>query len=213
MGREARCSARIDGKGDEGKILLETDELVFRGARRLRIALSAITSIVAKRGWLEVVHLGGEAAFELGAQAESWCARAKSPPSRADKLGLAPGVSVAFVGAVDPAFEAECLARGVVCVARGVADVVFLSLGAPADLARIAKVVPRLGEAGALWVVRPRGVPAIGEAVVRAAARSAGLVDVKVARFSETHTAEKFVVPRASRAKPRARPSNARSSS
>jgi hypothetical protein len=34
---------------------------------------------------------------------------------------------------------------------------------------------------------------------VRTAGKAAGLVDVKVARFSETHTAEKFVVPVAKR--------------
>jgi hypothetical protein len=31
------------------------------------------------------------------------------------------------------------------------------------------------------------------------AGRAAGLVDTKVVRFSETHTAEKFVIPRAKR--------------
>lgn len=34
---------------------------------------------------------------------------------------------------------------------------------------------------------------------VMEAAKAAGLVDVKVARFSETHTAEKLVVPIAQR--------------
>ena len=52
---------------------------------------------------------------------------------------------------------------------------------------------------GALWVIRPKGSPAITEAEVMAAGKRAGLVDVKVASFSGTHTAEKFVIPRASR--------------
>jgi hypothetical protein len=39
----------------------------------------------------------------------------------------------------------------------------------------------------------------LSEAAVMDAARDAGLVDVKVARFSDTHTAEKFVRPKASR--------------
>jgi hypothetical protein len=37
---------------------------------------------------------------------------------------------------------------------------------------------------------------------VRAAARGAGLVDVKVASFSPTHMAERFVIPVAARATP-----------
>jgi hypothetical protein len=53
---------------------------------------------------------------------------------------------------------------------------------------------------GALWVIRPRGRPEISEQAVMAAGKAAGLVDVKVVRFSETHTAEKFVIPLARRA-------------
>ena len=52
-----------------------------------------------------------------------------------------------------------------------------------------------LAPAGALWVLRPKGCGAITESDVMAAGKAAGLVDVKVVRFSETHTAEKFVIP------------------
>ena len=48
---------------------------------------------------------------------------------------------------------------------------------------------------GALWVIRPKGSAAISESEVMAAGKKAGLVDVKVVSFSETHTAEKFVIP------------------
>jgi hypothetical protein len=43
-------------------------------------------------------------------------------------------------------------------------------------------------------------VKTITEGDVMAAGKAAGLVDVKVVRFSETHTAEKFVIPVALRA-------------
>ena len=45
----------------------------------------------------------------------------------------------------------------------------------------------------ALWIVRPRGSSAITEGETRAAGLAAGLVDVKVVHFSDTHTAFKFV--------------------
>jgi hypothetical protein len=48
---------------------------------------------------------------------------------------------------------------------------------------------------GAIWVVYPKGVTAIREIEVLNAGREAGLKDVKVASFSPTHTALKFVVP------------------
>ncbi len=56
-----------------------------------------------------------------------------------------------------------------------------------------------LTPAGGIWVVAPKGVAEITEADVLAAGRKAGLVDIKVVRFSATHTAHKFVVPKAQR--------------
>jgi hypothetical protein len=44
-------------------------------------------------------------------------------------------------------------------------------------------------------VVYPKGQKHITEAGVFAAGKQAGLVDVKVASFSATHTALKFVIP------------------
>ena len=43
-------------------------------------------------------------------------------------------------------------------------------------------------------MIRPKGVKTITEADTMAAGKAAGLVDVKVVKFSETHTAEKFVI-------------------
>ena len=48
-------------------------------------------------------------------------------------------------------------------------------------------------------MIRPKGTKAITEAATMAAGKAAGLVDVKVVKFSETHTAEKFVIPVAAR--------------
>ena len=66
---------------------------------------------------------------------------------------------------------------------------------APGDLAKIVKWKASLAPAGALWIVSPRGVPGLKDTDVMAAAKRAGLVDVKVVRFSETHSANKFVIP------------------
>jgi hypothetical protein len=41
----------------------------------------------------------------------------------------------------------------------------------------------------------PKGSDAISERDVMTAGKAAGLVDVKVVRFSDTHTAEKYVIP------------------
>ena len=50
--------------------------------------------------------------------------------------------------------------------------------------------------AGTMWMIRPKGRREITDGDVISAARAAALVDVKVVRFSETHSAEKFVIPK-----------------
>ena len=62
-------------------------------------------------------------------------------------------------------------------------------------LARLAELRQSLVPDGAVWVIRPKGTPAISDADVMAAGKAAGLVDVKVARVSERLTGEKFVIP------------------
>jgi hypothetical protein len=79
---------------------------------------------------------------------------------------------------------------------------VIFGVEAEGDLARVAPLAAKLARDGALWIVRPKGVKGKGgvaEGAVRAAGLGAGLVDVKVARYSETHTAAKFVIPLAKR--------------
>jgi len=75
-------------------------------------------------------------------------------------------------------------------------DLVFLAADSTAELAGLANLRTRIKPAGAIWVVHTKGKGAAFKDVdVFAAAKQAGLVDVKVAAFSTTHTAEKLVVP------------------
>ena len=68
------------------------------------------------------------------------------------------------------------------------------------NLRRLAPLVPRLQPDGMLWTLRPKGSKDLTEQEMMRAGQTAGLVDVKVVSFSETLTAEKFVVPVARRA-------------
>ena len=70
---------------------------------------------------------------------------------------------------------------------------------AAADLARLPSLITWIEPAGALWAVWTKGRQELNENHVREAALDAGLVDVKVARFSATHSALKLVIPKAKR--------------
>jgi predicted O-methyltransferase YrrM len=75
-------------------------------------------------------------------------------------------------------------------------DLVFFQADSIADLARLEKLRGYLKPNGAIWVVHTKGKGAAFKDVdVFAAAKKAKLVDVKVASFSATHTAEKLVIP------------------
>ena len=52
---------------------------------------------------------------------------------------------------------------------------------------------------GAIWVVYPRGRKDLRETDVIRAGLDAGFVDNKIARFSDTHTAMRLVIPVARR--------------
>ena len=198
MGAEAKCTAIISGKKAVGKALLETDELTFRGEElRLTIPYKSVSSIDAKDGVLHIAWLTGVASFELGPSAVKWADRIRNPPTRIDKLDVKPGQFVLFVGVRDATLREEIETRGATVLARGTepVDAIFIAANQRADLHRLETVQKFLKRDGAIWVIRPKGSPNISEKDVIAAGRRAELVDVKVVRYSDTHTAEKFVKP------------------
>jgi Protein of unknown function (DUF3052) len=198
MGAEAKCTATVGGKKAVGKALLETDELIFRGEDiRLTIPYKSVSSIDAKDGVLHVAWLSGVASFELGPSAVKWADRIRNPPSRIDKLDVKPGQLVLFVGIRDATLREEIETRGAIVLARGIepVDAIFVAANERGDLERLATVQKFLKRSGAIWVIRPKGSPNISESDVMSAGKRVGLVDVKVVRFSDTHTAEKFVIP------------------
>lgn len=196
MGRQLACTARHAGRESAGRALLETDELVFRGEFRLVVPRTAITRAAAAGGWLEVAFDGGPAAFELGADAERWAREIANPKTVVDKLGVKPGQRVVLVGLDDPDFARRLAERGAELVDGGIpADHLFAAVESQDDLAALPGLVPRIARNGAVWTIRRKGRSDLTEADVMAAGQAAGLVDVKVVRFSDTHTAEKFVIP------------------
>jgi hypothetical protein len=203
MGVESKCEARVGSKHSIGTARLETETLQFRGGDlRLSIPFQAITKVVARGGTLAVTWPDGTVRLDLGAAAERWGDKILHPPSRLDKIGVKPGWRVSAVGVDDERFLAELeSAAAVLSIGRVTkpSDAIFVGVARQAELSRLDTLRRSLTPAGALWVIRPKGDPKVSEAAVRAAGRAAGLVDVKVVRFSATHTAEKFVIPRSAR--------------
>lgn len=205
MGSEALCTVQFDGKRSDGKALLESDHILFRGSFRLLIPHEAISKLDADGGTLRVTFPDGVAHFELGPTAAKWADKIRNPRSLLDKLGVKDGMRVAVIGIDDPEFL-DRLADRTDDIARKTpkknTEIIFFGADVVGDLARLEKLRASLTPAGAIWVVHTKGKGAAFKDVdVFAAAKRAGLVDVKVASFSATHTAEKLVVPVANRRK------------
>lgn len=202
MGYEAACTLRVGRETSRGKAVLEQHDLIFRGPTRLAIPLKDIGSAVASDGALTVRFGRATAVFEIGPAAARWAQRITNPPSRLDKLGVKAGMIVGMAGTRHDDLVVEVESRGARMprsIAAGTADIVFYGAERREMLDRIRELKRSLKPEGALWVIRPKGSSAISESEVMSAGKRAGLVDVKVASFSATHTAEKFVIPRASR--------------
>jgi hypothetical protein len=119
-----------------------------------------------------------------------------------DKLGVKPESIVNVLGVKDPEFLRLLADKGAdlaVGRRRKGADLVFYLAEKPKDLEKLAALEGDIARDGAIWLVSPRGRPEIKDVVVIAAGLAAGLVDNKVVRFSDTHTALRFVIPKARR--------------
>jgi len=201
MGNELKCTVRFGKEVSEGKALLETSEVLFRGGFRLKIPFATIKAAKAVDGELHLQTADGLAVFEIGPAAEKWREKILHPKSRVEKIGLKPGSQVSLLGSFDAEFLAELISLGAAVTKEKVADAeaVFFAAESLKELSSVAKLAKSLKGATPLWIVYPKGQESITENDVIAAGRKTGLKDVKVVAFSATHTALKFVIPMAAR--------------
>jgi hypothetical protein len=114
-----------------------------------------------------------------------------------DKLGVKPGSKVALVNLHDPGFtkllrtRTEDITTG---RPKGLCDLVFIGVPTRAELRRIVEVKSWIEPNGGIWVVRPKGGRTdFSDTDVIDAGLAAGLVDNKIASFSDTHSAMRLV--------------------
>ena len=75
-------------------------------------------------------------------------------------------------------------------------DLIFLAASTQDGLSNLRELRRHLKDDGAIWVVRPKGVPGgLAEPGIIEAALASGLVDNKVVSFSPTHSALRLVIP------------------
>jgi len=201
MGAEALCSVTFNKQTSAGNALLEPNEIIFHGDFGLKIELKSITALDAKGGKLKVTWPGGIATLELGDKAETWAHKIRNPKGLLDKLGIKPGQRIVVLHLKDDDFVSRLRDLGASVSTRTVrdADAIFLGAERLAGLAGMRQLVANIKRDGAIWTVTPKGKGGIKDIDIIGIAKAAGLVGLKVVSFSETHSANKFLIPKAQR--------------
>lgn len=194
MGLEANCRVVLNGRESVGKAHCGDGEIDFRGDFRFRWKWSELGVVEASDGVLTVYRKNELAQFHLGDTAAKWAEAIRNPKSRLDKFGLKAGHRYQVIGVFDDDFASELEARA---GEPGDAplDVVFQRLDSAADLPKLLDARESIAENGMIWAVWPKGRREFREDDIRNFALANGLVDVKVARFSDELSALKLVIP------------------
>lgn len=213
MGYETKCRVHVDdGSGKprtaDATVLLETDELIVRGDARIKVPRRDIKSVSRRAGIVTVTAPIATVKLILGEPAATkWEQKLQEAPKRLiDKLDVRPNAKVWLLEIASPELEAQVAERtGDVSRAKSARDrdVVFVGVERNSHLARIERAMHGMLDDGAIWVIHPKGPNGVADTSIFEKAKALNLTYTKVARVSDTHTAEKLVRPRASREKSR----------
>lgn len=191
MGREAEGAISFQGKTGAGKLVLESDALILRGAVKARIGRAQITGFEASGDVLRIASGLGEVIARLGAkEAALWCkALAKPVPSLAEKLGISADRRVCVIGVLtDPALM-QAVAGFEVAAAQ--AALFLAELPDETAMTTAFAVIAPFPKA-AFWGASQKGKSGFTDADLRAVMRGAGYIDSKSCAVSDRLTATRY---------------------
>ena len=194
MGREATCTVRVGTQTAEVKALLESTELILRGAIKRRYAITALQGVQAVDGELRFLADGERVVLQLGAaDAASWAKKIATPsPSLAAKLGVSPDKPAFVFGTLDDAVLRAAL-KGHTTGDVQAASLLVALMHTQAELDAAIAQHQRM-PCAAMWAVYPKGRGvALTDASIRTALRALGYVDNKSSAVSDTLTATRYV--------------------
>jgi hypothetical protein len=205
MGTEIVGEAAYRGASRRIKLHLDGKVLDLRDELRLSIPLKQVSEAVAKDGRLTIKWGDDQIVIRVGDKAARLADKILHPPSLLDKLGIKAGHTVSTIGLDDKPFVRDLRKRTESVFTDSVesdSDVVIFHATSKADLRRLKTLKKSLKRDGAIWMVWRKGLKGpqdLKEMDVISAARTSGLVDVKIASFSDELTSMKLVIPKAKR--------------
>jgi len=195
MGREAICNCDWGGTVVGVKALLETSEIILRGAMHKRIPFSEIKNVNAGADRLCFTVAGEPVQLVIGPAAEKWAtAITKPPPTLSRKLGITETTVVRVIGEVcDEALD-EALAKAAAIASKN-PNLIIACVDSPESLhAALRDSKAQLMRGVPVWMVYAKGKGhAIDETAIRSLLRDNGMIDTKVASVSAKYMALRFV--------------------
>jgi hypothetical protein len=194
MGREATCKCQWSGSSITVRALLETQEIILRGALLKRVPFKEMKQIAVHNNQLQF-KVGDETVallLEPGV-AEKWATAIKNPPSLARKLGITATSTVHTIGRVgDNALKAAIAEASQVSNKR--CTLIIAYVDSPASVENALQKSGRDLERGVpIWFIYRKGPGhPLNEAQLRSIALATGIVDTKTAAVSTTLTALRF---------------------
>lgn len=192
MGREAEGHAVWRGVSGAVKALLESDGIILRGAVRAKFPRAGLMDWRVEGDDLCLRSEGEPLLLTLGArEAAAWVRVLEKPvPSLAAKLGISATARAWVIGGPVPEEIAVAVAGAETPGPEGAALIVAVVSGSGDIAAALAA-----GRAHGLrvWCVHGKGKDAVvGDAMVRAAFRAAGWMDIKSSAVSAECSATLF---------------------
>ncbi|HXI14704.1 MAG TPA: hypothetical protein VNM92_18960 [Thermoanaerobaculia bacterium] len=198
MGQEIDCEVRIGEVTSRARVQLESESLIVRVKPSRIFPFSEMQSVVVDGDFLSIESTQANIRLHLGGKAEVWAEKIRNPKSVMDRIGVKATDIVSVLGLGNDPFVADLERRAQLVLRDRVhkgSSLIFLRLETEADLEKIESLAKSLTGDGAIWILRPKGKTGVPETETMRAGKAAGLVDVKVVKFSELLSAEKFVIP------------------
>ena len=194
MGLEAESEVRVGHESHHAHVLLESRELILRGAFRKTLPTAELKDLRVVNHELLFEHSGLPYALALPeGQAVKWLEKlTTTPPSLAQKLGVDSGHKALVWGHIDDVSLNEALLNAV--TTDPMQAVLSIAVARkPTELnAALAEILQRLPHAP-IWIVYPKGAQStLPESAVRSHMRALNWIDSKTCAVSDTLTATRF---------------------
>ena len=201
MGTEITGEAKYRRASYRVSLHLDSKTLTLRDELKLSIPLKDIRQAIPKDGQLTVAWNDEKIVLHVGPQSERLAKKILNPPSLLEKLGIKPNSAVSVLGLDDKPFLKDLRQRAGSVTdgkAKPQSDIIIVRVDGRKNLERLKALRGSLKSNGAIWVLWKKGLKGpndVKESDVMAAAKTHGLVDVKVASFSDELSALKLVIP------------------